>query len=350
MVYRNQLPASLAFSLIALIATIAGATELEFLSLDVISYEAFIAEDANAISTLQRALHEKGIVGIRGVPGYREKVSELIEASRAFSALPEEEKQAYAPNSDETFLGYERGKEKFQRPDGSWVVDDLKISYYAFVPENPQNKWPTEVDVQGPFQALGRVMSQMGEAVLNKMGLLNLKAGITVDGVPRVGRMLYYSKSDQTHEGNPYWCGSHFDHSVLTALLPAFYFEEGRPIPEPIEAGLFVKTTSDGVFRKIITDDPDVLMFQVGEFGQLLSNDGIQATEHRVHKAFGNVERYTMALFFDLPMQTVIHSTSKLTQDPRYGGVAGEPCSYQHWTEETFKRFHVDKGLASTEE
>lgn len=30
--------------------------------------------------------------------------------------------------------------------------------------------------------------------------------------------------------------------------------------------------------------DLDVMMFQVGEFGQLASNDGIRATEHRVHR------------------------------------------------------------------
>jgi hypothetical protein len=27
------------------------------------------------------------------------------------------------------FLGYEKGKDKFKRPDGKWVVDDLKINW-----------------------------------------------------------------------------------------------------------------------------------------------------------------------------------------------------------------------------
>jgi isopenicillin N synthase-like dioxygenase len=70
-------------------------------------------------------------------------------------------------------------------------------------------------------------------------------------------------------------------------------------------------------------------------------NDKIRATEHRVQKAAGNVERYTMALFTDAPMETVIHSTSQLTKDNRYGGVAGAPCSYREWNDRTFERYIV---------
>ncbi|MBY0529398.1 MAG: hypothetical protein K2P51_04325 [Rhabdochlamydiaceae bacterium] len=319
------------------------AEDIEVMALDIISYEDFIQEDPLSMDVLRNALLEKGIVGIRGVPGYKEKVLRFIDSARAFSALAEEVKEAYAPKEEETFLGYERGKEKFQRPDGSWVVDDLKVSYYAFVPENTQNKWPHELDLQTPFQDLGGVMHQMGLAVMQTIGLLDYQGGICLDDVPRVGRMLYYKKSENTIGDNPFWCGAHYDHSLFTTLVPAFYFSDGKLIAEPIEAGLFVKSTSDGVYRKVVANDPEVLLFQVGEFGQLVSNDAIHATEHRVHKAEGNVERYTMALFCDAPMDTVIHSTSVLTQDPRYGAQSGEACSYEHWSSETFKRFHVDK-------
>jgi isopenicillin N synthase-like dioxygenase len=170
------------------------------------------------------------------------------------------------------------------------------------------------------------------------MGLLE---SISIDGTPRVGRMLYYRKSGNTAAENPFWCGSHLDHGMFTALLPAFYFVNGQAVAEPREAGLFVKTTHDGVFKKVMADDPDVMLFQVGEFGQLVTNDAIRATEHRVHKASGTVERYTMALFFDAPMETVIRSTSELTKDSRYGAAAGEPCTYLRWHEESFKRYIV---------
>ncbi len=320
-----------------------SASEVEVLDLDVIPYEAFVRDDPAALGVLKKALHEKGIVGIRGIPGYKEKVLNYIQIARQFSALPEEVKESYAPNHDlgETFLGYEKGKEKFKRPDGRWVVDDLKVSYYGFVPENSLNKWPREMDLSTPFQELGGLMSEMGEAVMKKIGLVGPATGISLDGTPRVGRMLYYRKAENSAVDNPFWCGAHFDHGMFTALLPAFYFVDGKAVPEPIEAGLFVKTTLGEVFKKVMADDPEVMMFQVGEFGQLVTNDGIRATEHRVHKAAGSIERYTMALFFEAPMETTIHSTSELTKDSRYGGIAGDACTYQRWGEESFKRYIV---------
>jgi isopenicillin N synthase-like dioxygenase len=317
--------------------------KIDVLSLDVISYEDFVQEAEDALSTLQRALHEKGIVGIRGVPGYKEKVLKFIQTAKEFSALPEEIKESYAPNRSlgEMFLGYEKGKERFKRPDGRWVIDDLKVSYYAFVPDNSLNKWPLEVDLKTSFQDLGILMSDVGKSVMQKIGLLEPDTGITLEGIPQVGRMLYYRKSVEGAAENPFWCGSHFDHGMFTTLLPAFYFVDGEAVAEPIEAGLFVKTTKDGRFKKVVANDPDIMLFQVGEFGQLVTNDAIRATEHRVHKALGCVERYTMALFFSAPNKTIIHSFSELTKDARYGGVPGEACSYRKWEEESFNRYLV---------
>ncbi len=315
---------------------------VEILSLEAIPYEQFVQRDAAAIERLKRALHEDGIVALRGIPGYREKVEKYIDTARQFSSLPEEAKGVYSPDrSTSDITGYEIGREKFLRPDGKWVVDNLKTSYYAFVPDNSLNKWPGELDLQGPFQELGRLMSSVGSAVMREVGLLGPTTGIELGDTPQLGRMLYYKKDFQGKEGNPFWCGAHYDHSMFTALLPAFYFVEGRPVEEPAEAGLFVRPAAENKFKKIVANDPDLLLFQVGEFGQLSTNDAIQATEHRVHKAEGSVERYTLALFFDAPQEIVIRSTSKLTSDARYGGPAGSPCSYQHWGEESYKRYLV---------
>jgi isopenicillin N synthase-like dioxygenase len=110
-------------------------------------------------------------------------------------------------------------------------------------------------------------------------------------------------------------------------------------VGEPEEAGLFVRSSSQSEFKKVASNDPEVLLFQVGEFGQLLQNDAIRATEHRVHKVAEWVERYAMALFFDPPMDAVVHSTSELTRDTRYGGGPGDPCTYRHWNEASFKRY-----------
>lgn len=317
----------------------------EELSLDIISYVAFKERDPAALDILEKALYQNGIVGIRGVPGYRKAVDRFIQSAREFSSLSDEVKESYAPNRElgEMFLGYEKGKEKFQRPDGSWVIDDLKVSYYGFVPDSPLNKWPSEIDLRNPFQELGQMMSEMGEAVMKAIGIIGPQTGIFIDGLPRVGRMLYYRKSIEGMTDNPFWCGAHCDHGLFTVLIPGFYFADGKMIAEPNEAGLFIKTSSDGQFKKVAADDPDVMLFQVGEFGQLVTDDAIRATEHRVDKAIGSVERYAMALFFEAPMETVIHSSSELTKDARYGGEAGTPCTYHRWQEGSFKRYLVQE-------
>ncbi len=316
---------------------------IETLVLDIVSYEDFIQEDEETLSVLRRALLEKGIVGIQGIPGYKEKVLAFIEMARKFSALPEDVKESYAPNHalGETFLGYERGKERFKGADGKWVVDDLKVSYYGWVPENNANKWPVEVNLRTPFQNLGMLMSEMGESLMKKVGILGPATGICLDGIPRVGRMLYYRKSQEGIADNPLWCGVHCDHCLFTALIPAFYFSSGEAVPEPIEAGLFVRTPKDGVFKKVCANNPDVMLFQVGEFAQLLTEDKMVATQHRVDKALDAVERYTMALFFDAPMDATIHSFSQLARDPRYGGLPGEACTYRQWDKATFNLFLV---------
>src|ERR1700674_204629 len=59
-----------------------GEDNIEILSLDIISYEDFVQGDATALDVLKNALYEKGIVGIKGVPGYKEKVLKFIESAR----------------------------------------------------------------------------------------------------------------------------------------------------------------------------------------------------------------------------------------------------------------------------
>lgn len=315
----------------------------EPLVLEVIPYEKLVQGDVEALQILHKALHGKGIVGVRGVPSYKNKYELFIKAAREFSILPEEIKENYKPDRSlgETFLGYEMGKEQFQRPNGDWVVDDLKTSYYAFVPDSCKNKWPCEVDLKAPFQDLGKLMAETGELIMHTIGLLGDTTGFQLEDDSRVGRMLYYRKSDNNE--NPYWCGAHFDHALFTAILPAVYFVDGEQIPEPEEAGLFIRTSQDVPFKKILADDLDVMMFQVGEFGQLVTNDGIQATEHRVHKAVEAVERYTLALFFNAPRNIPIYSKSVLAHDARYGAKAGEASTFNHWQEATFQRFLVKK-------
>lgn len=328
-------------SFLLIVSSILNLYGREFLSLDVISYDKLMQGDVETLQILNNALYEKGIVGVRGIPGYKEAYEQFIISAKEFSVLPEEIKEKYKPNRSlgETFLGYEAGKEKFRRENGDWVVDDLKTSYYAFIPDSAKNKWPLEVNLREPFQDLGMIMAEIGELIMYKIGLLGGAINLPLEQDSRCGRMLYYRKDDNNK--NPYWCGAHFDHGLFTAILPAVYFVDGKQILEPEEAGLCIRTSKETSFKKVLMEDLDVMMFQVGEFGQLITNDAIRATEHCVCKALGAVERYTLAVFFAAPMDMPIHSTSILTDDARYGAKRGEISTFRHWSDASFKRYLV---------
>ncbi len=310
--------------------------EVEILDIEIVSYDALKGGCLKTIETVKKALYEDGIVGVRAIPSFQDKVNGMLKTSKEFYAYPEYIKEKCARIEGEAFRGYERGKEDFLQEDGTRVVDDLKCSFYAFVPDGSYNIWPENMDLKTSFVDLANLMKDAGFLILEHLGLIGTKTGIYLDDALQLGRLLYYQKKEGSEIVNPNWCGAHFDHSMFTVLVPARYYLNDKQVDEPEEAGLFIKSKKDGVYRKVISNDPDVLMFQVGEFGQIISNDGIRATKHLVRKAKGEIERYTMALFFDLPMDTVVHSTSVLTSDPRYSGSSGDPCSYKHWNDATF--------------
>ncbi|MCH9614008.1 MAG: hypothetical protein SP1CHLAM54_10170 [Chlamydiia bacterium] len=312
---------------------------VETLDLDVISYEDFVAGKAH--ETIESALHGNGIIGIKGIPTYKEKSERLLATLREFHQLPEEVKEQYAPDrtKNELFDGYEVGKERFLDDEGNWVVDDLKVSYYVTYPQMNHNKWPRELDLKTPCMDLSALMSEMGIALMREVGLIGEATGIEIGDEPRTVRMLYYRKGQEDMGKDRHWCADHFDHGMFTVLLPSIYFVDGEKIDEPLEAGLFVEV--DGVKKKVVANDPDVLLFQVGEFGQLATNDAIRATKHSVNKAIGPIERFTMAFFFNAPMDSLIHSTSELTSNQRYPGEAGDPCTYGEWHENTFNLFLI---------
>jgi len=169
---------------------------------------------------------------------------------------------------------------------------------------------------------------------MDRMGLLNS----TTLADHSMGRMLHYSKSSDSETNNPYWCGDHYDHGLFTGLLPAYYFRGLNEVEEPAESGIFVRPHASSTFKKVVADK-SVLLFQVGEFAQLCTNDAIHATEHRVVKAGGDIERFTLALFFSPPLDAAITSTSTLATDLRYG--ENTQCSFWQWHTASLNRYRA---------
>ncbi len=314
------------------------------MKLDIISYHDLLDRNNKSIKdVIEAALLQKGIVGIRDVPDFEITSERYVAAARQFSALNEKIKQQYTPERDAgSTEGYELGAERFINKKGEWQIDDSKASYYAFVPDRTENKWPAEVDLKTPYLVLGELIFKTGKQILDRVGL-NAEAGLKHEEMLGYGRMLHYHKVNDANSGNPDWCGGHFDHGVFTGLMPAYYFRAGEPIPEPAEAGLYIKPTNSTQYEKFDAADKSVLLFQVGEFGQLISNDRIKATQHRVQKAKGEIERYTFALFHSAGNNTRIKSLSILTADERYKSnqKADGTLSYDEWQIASYARYRV---------
>ena len=314
------------------------------MQLDIISYHDVLdSSNQPAHRSLVSALLDKGIVGISHVPTFAEKSRAYVNAARQFAALPEEVKKQYTPDRDAGVTeGYELGAEKFKDDNGSWVVEDKKVSYYAYVPDDVRNTWPREVDLQTPYLDLGQLIFATGKVVLNVIEA-NASFNLPHHLVAGYGRMLHYLKEGEMTNANPNWCGAHFDHGLFTGLMPAYYFCDGKEVDEPEEAGLFVAARSDGHFEKVYVPEKSIMLFQVGEFGQLHSDDRIRATKHMVKKAYNGIERYAFALFNSVVDEHVIKSTSVLTQDQRYSQNQSEDgsISYGAWQKASYDRYRV---------
>lgn len=311
------------------------------MQLDIISY-ADLALDS-AATKLVTALLQNGVVGISNIPSFESKSRAYVEAARSFIALNDDIKNQYAPNRDQGETeGFEKGAERFKDAAGNWIIDDKKTSYYAFIPDQPKNKWPNEVDLKSAYLDLGLFIFEIGKELL-KVLEINEKVGIPHELLSGYGRLLHYSKDSRLDSPCENWCGAHFDHGIFTGLMPAYYFQDGKEIAEPEEAGLYIVPTHGSDFVKVTGYDQSVLLFQIGEFGQLASNDRIRATNHLVKKANTSIERYAFAVFYDVAAQAVIKSTSTLIEDSRYANNKQKDGSitYGKWSQASFERYRA---------
>ncbi|MBV8803259.1 MAG: isopenicillin N synthase family oxygenase [Gammaproteobacteria bacterium] len=311
------------------------------MELTIISYFDLLESHRFAKDQLKAALFDSGIVGISHVPHFEEKSQQYIRTVRQFCALDEKVKQQYKPNRDAGLTeGYELGAEWFKDSDGHWKIDDKKASFYAFVPDQPRNKWPKEIDLKTPYLELGKLMFNVGKNILNLIQL-NKTFGIDLDGLEGYGRMLHYHKVHKNEKAN--WCGAHFDHGIFTGLMPAYYFKNGHEIEEPDSAGLYIKPPTSTTFEKVRVNKKSIILFQVGEFGQLASHDEIRATEHLVLQAQEGIERFTFALFSNPAANTTIYPKSELIKDSRYKNHCLEDggIQYSAWAKASYARYRA---------
>lgn len=314
------------------------------MKLEVIDYQDLINSSCQeAHQLLERALLTDGIVGVRHVPGFVEASNAYVNAARTFGRLADNIKKQYIPNRDAGEVeGYELGAEKFKNEKGEWVTDDKKASYYAMIPDQSINIWPQEVDLRTPYLALGSLIFDTCKHVLNVIGL-NENVGIHAGNIEGHGRMLHYQSVREEGEVASAWCGAHFDHSILTGLMPAYYFHDDVAVSEPEEAGLYIIPHHGTQYEKVSLTDQSIMLFQAGEFGQIISNDRIHATKHLVRKTPVGFERFTFALFVNIDHDYQVKPVTALASDPRFQKMvkADGSITYGDWRSASYDRYRV---------
>lgn len=241
-------------------------------------------------SQLMFEFKTKGYIAVRGVPGFKDAYTEFIEVARKFVALSEAEKEKCSPANNNA-RGWSHGIETF-----NGQRDSFKGSFFAALPEEHElpNVWPEKFEIfKERYEALGAIMFETGKKILSLLS--------TVSTDRSLGRMLYYSPIyEGKDDGSPNWCGDHRDHGIFTALCPELFFKDTIPISKPENSGLHI------LGQEISLSD-DVILFQIGEVMELMTNGEVTATNHLVKKAYDGVERFTFALFFDAPDDMILH-------------------------------------------
>ncbi len=327
------------------------ASSLKEVSAEAPCFTPYIIDHSQLVSSkeiIKKGFHEHGCIAISNVANFTEFKDAYVQAMKGFAALPVELQALCTPQKPEA-LGWSRGIETFHGK-----TDTYKGSYYSWFynqteqdgHRKQENIWPenkitpellakslgkeqlyreyAEYDgkksedlsleemekfkniLQQIFdenftaatnaitsfevatQNLARLIMQVGQEILPIIDYMESTCALS--------RGLDYSAIPEGEDdGNPNYCGEHRDHGIFTGLCPATYFQDGEKVSKPQGAGLMIE-------GKYVNVPDDVMIFQIGEVLELLTNGKIRATDHLVRKPMDKgtrVERITMAVFFD---------------------------------------------------
>ncbi len=282
---------------------------------------------------IQSEFKRTGYIAISGVPGFQAAYEQFLEQARRFVALPAEV-QAKCTPSDYFARGWSRGVEALV----PGQKDTYKGSYYAWVPNQTShpNVWPAEVPGLEPaYRAITEKMLAVGKEVLTILGVRQDSRGL--------GRMLHYKAIPEgENDGNPNWCNIHRDHGALTVLCPEVYYKNGERVSRPEGGGLYIE-------GKPVSPPTDIMLIQMGEVLELISNGAVRATDHYVGKpaVCDGCERFALALFLDPIGDFVIRCTNPEVR-AKYADrfpLSEDSITYEEWGNRSLAKYNP-KSLA----
>lgn len=226
---------------------------------------------------LRDSFHDWGFALIGGHGVAPALIDDAEHAARALFALPLREKmryhragtlgvRGYTPLKVETAKGAQLADLK-----EFWHVGRELPAHHRYAGVLAPNLWPAELpEFRRPTQALYRALDQLGQRLL---GALGLTLGLPGDWFEQrvasgnsILRLLHYPpvSGDSGHVR----AGAHEDIDVIT-LLPA-----------AAEAGLELR--DPGGRWLAVNAPPGMIVVNVGDMLQRLSNDVLRSTSHRV--------------------------------------------------------------------
>jgi len=271
-------------------------------SLPVLDYSRLNAgpEEASRFrDELRDAMHNVGFLYLSGHGIPQDLVDAMLETSRRFFDLPEEQKLAVENIHSPQFRGYTRmGAELTDRAVDWREQIDIGVERAAVEPgggvadywrlEGP-NLWPAELP--GMRDVVAAWTDRLSTISLNLLRALALSLGAPEDSFddafgdrafPMLKIVRYPGESgDEPKQG----VGSHRDGGVLTLLLV-----------EPDKGGLQVEYQGRWIDAPQV---PGTFVVNIGEMLELATNGYLKATLHRVISPARGTDRISLPFFYN---------------------------------------------------
>lgn len=298
---------------------------------------------ASAATAITGALETSGFFGIRNHGVDDAVIAAAFDASRAFHALPLEQKldirinaghRGYMPMADQ-----HRAEAVHANLSASFLcgvelaADDPAV--VAGLPMHSVNQWPgdlagfreTMMAYHAALWQVGMMLVDLFEAALEvEDGYLSRNFGSPMAFI----RALYYPPAPEDIAEGQFGAAPHSDFGFVTILA------------QDDVGGLQVETP-DGEWIDA-PNQPGVFLVNIGDMLMRWTNDRFRSTVHRVVNADGT-ERYSMPYFFDPDFETVVEcidSCAGPDNPPRYPAT-----SWGEYLNERFNANHKYRQAAS---
>ncbi|KAH3665635.1 hypothetical protein OGAPHI_003823 [Ogataea philodendri] len=289
-----------------------------------------------------------GILVVKDLPQEYQKLRKTVLTQASYLANLEEKYLKELECPDGFYLtGWSLGKETL----ANGVLDKLKGSFYincSFFKdptlEGPPvedckgyenykayttwNKWPKEdqenlKNFQNNCKALITLMIEVSLKICAKIDLYcekhlkNYESGylesVIKESTTSKARLLHYLPSSAP--SNSDWCGLHCDHSCITALTSALFFDGDKELsssPDP-NAGLYIQDRQGKVVK--VNIPPDCLAFQSGSALEEVSGHQFKAVPHYVQGTqLPGISRNTLAVFLQPSLHAQVNQTETFAE------------------------------------